>query len=113
MAQSKSQKAEARGAGVTSQLRGLWREIDALGGTHSNDYDAGYCQGIDQASLILEAAGFEENKSTAADLIDALVKALEKAEELYQAGLIYAPDGLAQEVVDLRRAALLSARGVQ
>jgi hypothetical protein len=35
-----------------------------------------------------------------------MVEALKKAEELYLAGLLNAPSGLAREVVDLRRAIL-------
>ncbi len=40
-----------------------------------------------------------------------LVKALEKAEELYQLGILNATDGLCDEVVELRRAALSKASG--
>lgn len=43
-----------------------------------------------------------------ADLVESLVEALRKAEELYQVGLLNAPDGLADEVVSLRRTALRS-----
>jgi hypothetical protein len=43
-----------------------------------------------------------------ADLVEPLVEALRKAEELYQVGLLNAPDNLADEVVTLRRAALSS-----
>lgn len=39
---------------------------------------------------------------------DKLVAALEKAEELYKAGLLNAPHGLANEVVKLRRDVLSS-----
>lgn len=41
---------------------------------------------------------------------DTLVAALEKAEELYQVGIINDPDGLYDEVVSLRHAALLLAK---
>lgn len=57
----------------------------------------------DDASLIVRAVNSHE----------ALVKALEKAEELYQVGIMNAPDELCDEVVQLRRAALASAREVQ
>ncbi len=39
-----------------------------------------------------------------------MLKALEKAEELYQVGILNAPDGLIEEVVELRRAALSASR---
>jgi hypothetical protein len=47
----------------------------------------------------------EVNASTVA-----LVEALELAEELYRVGLLSAPDGLAQKVVEARRAALAAVR---
>lgn len=52
------------------------RNVDACGGTASNDYNSGYCYGIDRVLSELEACVFTENQSTAADKIDALVKAL-------------------------------------
>lgn len=63
------------GRTVSDQLRALWREVDALGGSFSNEYDAGYCQGVTQACVKLENAGFTEGNSAAADLIDQLVGA--------------------------------------
>ena len=43
-------------------------------------------------------------------LFDELVEALQLAEQLYQHGLLSAPDGLAQRVVEARRAALAKVR---
>lgn len=59
---------------LETRLRALWREVDALGGTHAkdNDYEAGYCQGVLQASIKLEEAGFSEGQSDAADTIESL-----------------------------------------
>lgn len=48
------------------------------------------------------AAEIERNRAAIAELVGALVA----AEELYRVGLIYAKDGLIEEVVNLRQAAL-------
>lgn len=58
--------------GDVQKLRALWREVDALGGTARTEYDVGYCQGVLQASIKLEEAGFSEGQSKAADTIEAL-----------------------------------------
>ena len=45
-----------------------------------------------------------------ADIVEAMAEALERAEELYQVGLLKAKDGLADQVVALRRTALTAYR---
>lgn len=45
-----------------------------------------------------------------ADIVERMAEALERAEELYQVGLLKAKDGLADQVVALRRSALNSYR---
>lgn len=55
---------------MQDMLRGLWREIDAEGGVTQSEYERGLCAGLEIACRKLEAAGFGENQSTAADLID-------------------------------------------
>lgn len=65
---------------LVERLNGLWREVDALGGTAHTDFDVGYSQGVEQASLKLEAAGFTEGRSEAADEITRLQSALSVAQ---------------------------------
>lgn len=64
-------------------LRALYRTIDAEGGAANNEYDAGYNQALTQASVHLEAAGFTEGHSEAADKIDALIATLQECEEYF------------------------------
>lgn len=71
--------------GISSRLRGLWREINAYGGRGKSEYDAGYERGIECALDVLEAAGFSEGKSTAADKIDADAAFMEEVREVLEA----------------------------
>lgn len=66
---------------AVQKLRGLWREINALGGTAKDLYDTGINHGILQASLKLEAAGFEESYCEAADEIESLRQQLAQERE--------------------------------
>lgn len=70
--------------GISSRLRGLWREINAYGGRGKSEYDAGYERGIECALDVLEAAGFSEGKSTAADKIDADAAFMEEVREVLE-----------------------------
>lgn len=74
---------------ISDKLRGLYRAVDALGGwgRSSSEYDAGHERGIEQALDVLEAAGFSEGKSTAADVIDAAPDAafMEEVREVLEA----------------------------
>lgn len=47
----------------------------------------------------------------ACNMHDELLEALQMAEELYQIGILGAPEGLLEKVVDLRRAAIAKATG--
>ena len=65
---------------MIAKLRALYRNVEALGGVdNGNVFNAGYDQAVDNVLWFLKNAGFEEGKSTAADEIEFLNSALEKA----------------------------------
>ena len=114
MVQSKSQKAEIPTASEAPGVGGIAavRHYVAMRDKMPLLNLGGSVHAIHGGTEFGAELSFEDLKSLLASH-DALVKTLEKAEELYQVGILNAPDGLCDEVVQLRRAALLSARGVQ
>lgn len=63
---------------IQEQLRALWREIDSAGGRTDTDFDRGFCAAINAVTAKLEAIGFDDRSSTAADEIDRLRAGLGK-----------------------------------
>ena len=56
---------------LPNKLRGLYAAVQLLEWNGCGEYTAGHDRGIDRALDVLEAAGFSDGQSTAADKIDA------------------------------------------
>lgn len=64
---------------IIEKLNGLWREVDALGGSALTAEDNAYCYGVERALRILEESGFSEGRSDASDEINSLREQLQRA----------------------------------